>query len=330
MSIFQSVIDLAFKSTSINADVLSGAFSIRLTLDEWANNQDVAASFPGIASPATSRPDFQAAILGGTPLPQHFLPSDITKCSVYEDERYLTIWMPAPEGVLYVWDFENHMGVMWCTTRIIPPWLLGRPILPLIHAYATQSEWCPLHASAVGRNGKFILMVGPGRAGKSTAALSCAAAGWQYAGDDFVLINPKRRLVEPLYTSARLRKSGPEELAARLSRFVFAESNEYDDPKFELRFRTNEQNAFIQGGTIEHVLIPRRRGGQGFEMERAKAGEAFSAMMTHTRLCAPGRTEQLTKKLFSAIRMLPAYFVDTGTDAMAIPAGLQSILDGPS
>lgn len=329
MSIFQSVIDLAFKSTSINADVTSGVFSIHLSLDEWANNQDVTASFPRNTS-QNPKPDFKVAILGGAPLPDQFLPSDIARCSVYEDERYLTVWMPEPESVLYVWDFENHTGVMWCTTPTIPPWLLGRPILPLIHAYASHTEWCPLHASAVGRNGKFILMVGPGRAGKSTAALSCAAAGWQYAGDDFVLINPKRRLVEPLYTSARLRKSGPEELAARLSRFVFAESNAFDDPKFELRFRANERDAFIQGGTIEHVLIPRRRGGQNFEMERARSGEAFSAMITHTRLCAPGRAERLTKKLLSATGMLPAYFVDTGTDAMAIPAGLQSILDGPS
>jgi hypothetical protein len=51
-------------------------------------------------------------------------------------------------------------------------------------------------------------------------------------------------------------------------------------------------------------------------------------MMTHTRLCAPGRAEQLTKKLFSAVGMLPAYFVETGNDVMAIPAGLQPILDG--
>ena len=148
MSIFQSVIDLAFKSTSIDTDVVSGAFSIRLNLDEWANNQDVAASFPGSTS-QSPRPDFKVAILGGTPLPDQFLPSDIARCSIYEDERYLTVWMPKPESVLYVWDFKNHTGVMWCTTRIIPPWLLGRPILPLIHAYASQTEWCPLHASAV-------------------------------------------------------------------------------------------------------------------------------------------------------------------------------------
>jgi hypothetical protein len=327
MSMFGSIIELAFSSTSIDADVVSGAFSIRLRLDEWASKHDVPASFPG-KSQANFRPDFKVAILGGTPLPHRFLPSDISRYSVYEDERYLTIWLPAPDSVLYVWDFESNAGVMWCTTATMPPWMLGRPMLPLIHAYATQTEWCPLHASAVGRNGKFLLMIGPGRAGKSTAALSCAAAGWQYAGDDFVLINPTRRQVEPLYTSARLRVNGPKELAASLSRFIFAESNEYNDPRFEIRFGAREREAFISGGSIERVLIPRRDGGRNFQTERAKPSEVFSAMMTHTRLCAPGRAEQLTKKLFSAVRMLPAYFVETGNDVTAIPAGLQPILDG--
>jgi hypothetical protein len=328
MSIFQSIIALAFDSAPIGIDVSSGPFSVRLHLDEWANEQKVAASLPERRPGASAPPDLTLALLGGTPLPQDFLPSDMSRCAIYEDEHYLTIWMPLPEGVLYVWDFDNNRGVMWCTTPAIAPWVLGRPFLALVNAYTSRTDWCPLHAAAVGRNGRFLLMIGPGRAGKSTAALSCAAAGWQYAGDDFVLINPKLRRVEPLYTSGRLRKSAPAELAGPLSRFVFTETNEFNDPKFELRFRASNNEALIQGGVIEHILIPRRRGGNGFATERAKSGETFSAMMTHTRLCSLGRIEQLTKKLFSATRMHPAYFVDTGNDVAAIPAGLQQILDG--
>ena len=255
--------------------------------------------------------------------------ADSSRCTIYEDESYLTIWMPMPEGTLYIWDFENRRGAMWCTTPEIPPGVLGRPFLPLISSYAIQTEWCPLHASAIGRDGKFLLMLGSGRAGKSVAALSCAAAGWQYAGDDFVLINPKLRRVEPLYTSGRLRKSAPEQLAASLSRFFFAESNDFGDPRFELRFRASEGDALIQGGIIERILIPRRLGGHNFEIERAKSWQTFSAMVTSTRMRAPGRAEQLTKKLFSVTRMLPAHFIDTGSDVTTLPAALQQILERP-
>ncbi len=327
MSIFRSAIELAFESTTIDRTVVAGAFSVRLHLDHWADKQDVAASFPEHRQATDTRTDFKVAMVGGIPLPQQFLPSDTSRCAIYEDDKYLTQWMPMPEGILYMWDFENRRGVMWCTTPVIPAALLGRPFLPLISAYATQTDWCPVHASAVGRDGKFILMVGPGRAGKSTAALSCAAAGWQYAGDDFVLVNPKLRRVEPLYTSGRLRKSAPVELAVNLLPFVFAESNDFNDPRFELRFRERQRGTLIQGGVIEHILIPRRRGGHNFETEPAKSSQTYAAMIAHTRVRAPGRAELLTRKLLSVTRMLPAYFIDTGSDVAAIPTRFQEILD---
>ncbi|WP_315831169.1 hypothetical protein [Bradyrhizobium prioriisuperbiae] len=328
MSIFRSIVELAFKSASIDANVSSGAFSLRLSLDEWANDQDVLSSFAGIETRSNPPSDFRTAILGGTRLPSSFLPSDVSRHAIYEDDRYLTVWLPFPDGVLYVWDFENCAGVMWCTTETMPSWLLSRPILPLLHAYASQTEWCPVHASAVGRNGEFLLMIGPGGAGKSTAALSCVAAGWQYAGDDFVLINPTQRLVKPLYASGRLRVGGPERLAASLSRFIFAESNEGDESRLEMRFSTGDRQIPIEGGTIARVLIPRRRGDPAFQIERARPADAFACMIPFTRVYTPGRAEQLTKKILSAAGMVPAYFVETGRDAMAIPAGLQTILDG--
>lgn len=327
MSVFLSVIDLAFRAASVDARVSSGPFSIRLSIDDWAKRQNVLLSFPENDSAGNKPSDFRVALLGGIDLPKHLLPFDTSRFALYEDKTVIVTWLPAPDAVLYVWDYESCTGVMWCNTEIMPPWLLSRPILPLIHAYATKTEWCPVHASAVGRDNKFLLMVGPGGAGKSTAALSCLAADWQYAGDDFVLINPTQRLVKPLYASGRLRVGGPEQLATGLSRFIFAESNEGDEPRFEMRFGTSDKKDLVQGGTIERILIPRRRGGIAFETEKARPVDVFSAMIPYTRIYTPGRAEQLTKKLLAAAGMVSAYFIDTGRDAMAIPDGLQQILD---
>lgn len=327
MSIFRSIIDLAFTSVSMETDVSSGPFSIHLALDEWAKTQNVLLSFPERAWVIGQPPDFTAVMLGSNRLPQHLLPFDLSRFAFYEDQTFLVTWLPAPDNVLYVWDYESCTGVMWCNTEVMPPWLLSRPILPLIHAYATETEWCPVHASAVGREGKFLLIVGPGGAGKSTAALSCLAAGWEYAGDDFVLINPTQRLVEPLYASGRLRVGGPERLATRLSSFIFAKSNEGNEPRLEMRFGSGEKGGLIRGGAVERILIPRRRGGTAFEIERAKPVEVFASMIPYTRIYTPGRAEQLTKKLLTAAGMVPAHFVETGRDEIAIPAGLQPLLD---
>ena len=47
-----------------------------------------------------------------------------------------------------------------------------------------------LHASAVERNGRAVLMTGESGAGKSTLATLLAARGWRFMGDEFVLLAP--------------------------------------------------------------------------------------------------------------------------------------------
>ncbi|NYT39167.1 HprK-related kinase A [Sphingomonas sp. R-74633] len=53
-----------------------------------------------------------------------------------------------------------------------------------------QRRYLLLHASAVERNGKAVLMTGISGAGKSTLAALLMARGWRLMGDEFVLIDP--------------------------------------------------------------------------------------------------------------------------------------------
>ncbi|MDQ0250132.1 HprK-related kinase A [Sphingomonas kyeonggiensis] len=53
-----------------------------------------------------------------------------------------------------------------------------------------QRRYLLLHASAVERDGKAVLMTGISGAGKSTLAALLMARGWRLMGDEFVLIDP--------------------------------------------------------------------------------------------------------------------------------------------
>ena len=53
-----------------------------------------------------------------------------------------------------------------------------------------QRRFLLLHASAVERNGRAVLMTGISGAGKSTLAALLMARGWRLMGDEFVLIDP--------------------------------------------------------------------------------------------------------------------------------------------
>ncbi|UYY58511.1 HprK-related kinase A [Sphingomonas sp. S2-65] len=58
-----------------------------------------------------------------------------------------------------------------------------------------QRRYLLLHASAVERGGKALLMTGLSGAGKSTLAALLMARGWRLMGDEFALIDPDTGLV---------------------------------------------------------------------------------------------------------------------------------------
>jgi HprK-related kinase A len=58
-----------------------------------------------------------------------------------------------------------------------------------------QRRYLLLHASAVERDGRALLMTGVSGAGKSTLAALLSARGWRLMGDEFALVDPATGLV---------------------------------------------------------------------------------------------------------------------------------------
>ena len=58
-----------------------------------------------------------------------------------------------------------------------------------------QRRFLLLHASAVERDGKALLMTGVSGAGKSTLSALLSARGWRFMGDEFALVDPETGLV---------------------------------------------------------------------------------------------------------------------------------------
>lgn len=58
-----------------------------------------------------------------------------------------------------------------------------------------QRRYLLLHASAVEREGKALVMTGVSGAGKSTLATLLMARGWRFMGDEFTLLDPATGLI---------------------------------------------------------------------------------------------------------------------------------------
>jgi hypothetical protein len=69
-----------------------------------------------------------------------------------------------------------------------------------------------VHAGAVGRGGRGVLLVGRGGSGKSTLALSCALAGLEIVADDYVLLEPDSPMAHAMQSTAKLTEDSAERL----------------------------------------------------------------------------------------------------------------------
>ena len=141
--------------------------------------------------------------------------------------RIGSVWREPVEVLrtLYAGYPEPEGGVPHYTVRIEPPNLrrfarrqvaiagdfVVPDALPLPYAQALlaaemsmnlqvalgERRYLLLHAAAVERDGRAVVMSGLSGAGKSTLAALLGAAGWRFLGDEFVLLDPDTGLVHP-------------------------------------------------------------------------------------------------------------------------------------
>ena len=97
----------------------------------------------------------------------------------------------APEStMLSMWDSTTERGVFWIEDlSMLPSWERSAPLVHLFHWLEAERRHALVHAAAIGRRGKGLLLVGAGGAGKSTAALACLEAGFDYVADDYCLVS---------------------------------------------------------------------------------------------------------------------------------------------
>lgn len=253
------------------------------------------------------------------------VPHPKERSRLYFGADYCMIWVHYSQSILYLLDRTRQRGLVWLEANTAPAWELSRPACPLINAAALDTHWTVAHGAAVGLDGRFIMLAGSGRAGKTTAALACARAGWDYAGDDYVFTDSSNGMVAPLYASARLREdmaSAFHELLASSTRMVTLEDAE---ARYELSL-THLAPARLRGGPIAAMLLPRRRGARRVEFALASPTDAFHALFTNTKASAPGPLASYAKKLAALAGRAPAYFVDTGPDPREIPDAFATFL----
>jgi hypothetical protein len=237
------------------------------------------------------------------------------------------LWLNEAGGYLTVIDRRNRRGLVWFTApERIASWHVARPFLHAIKGLSLHSQWTPIHAAAVARNGEGILIVGMSGAGKTSLAVGCALAGWDYLGDDAVIVRPGPATVGALYSSARLRADTfdlfPRAMAASLG---------ISDDAGELKAEVDMALLRPLGrpeAAIRAIVVPQRTGEAALRFEPISRPAVLHRLMAAARQSLLGDEAPAFAKLASIVGSVPSYFFNPGPDPADVPAALARLLDG--
>ena len=170
-----------------------------------------------------------------------------------------------------------------------------------------------LHASAVERDGRAVLMTGVSGAGKSTLATLLAARGWRFMGDEFALLDPASGTLAPFPRPASL-KNASIMLAGEGRWGPLLEGT----PKGDIRHRVPDRAA-IDGmdshATPALILFPRF--GEAAAARAVAPSEAFARLTqasTNYQMLGEAGFVALTR----LVRDVPAVAIDYPDTATAI------------
>lgn len=176
-----------------------------------------------------------------------------------------------------------------------------------------------LHASAVERDGRVLVMTGQSGSGKSTLSALLGSRGWRFMGDEFVLLDPVSGDAVPFPRLISLKNSAIAAMQAVKPDGRFGPLLA-GTPKGDIRHLVPPGDAIArmgQGGAPALLLFPRF--GYPGEVREVAPGETFMRLtQASTNYVALGEAGFTTLTRF--VRSVPSRAIDyqSGEEAVAL------------
>jgi hypothetical protein len=176
-----------------------------------------------------------------------------------------------------------------------------------------------LHASAVARDGRALLMAGESGSGKSSTALSLIHTGWDWLADDVVLLEPAT--VPRLHGLARGFAFHPE-LAQRLPGLTGEAVAEKQFVEIGGLYPTRRADASRPAA----LLFPKVTGVATSRMERLSNAETLAALLPASGgILTAGAQAQMTA-LRDLVSAVPGYRLHAGQDIFGNGRAVEMLL----
>ncbi len=241
-----------------------------------------------------------------------------------EDIYYL--WLNEADGYLTAIDRGAARGLVWFThPDKIASWHVARPFLHAIKGLSLPSPWTPIHAASVALNGRGVLIAGLSGAGKSSIAMTCALRGWDYLGDDAVLVRAGPARVAALYNSARLREDTfsrfPEVMAACLR-----VSDDAGESKAEIDMALMRPLT-VGEAEISAILVPQPTDWTELHLRPISRSETLRKLMEAAQQSLIGDEPSTFAKLAAVVERVPCYGLVAGGDPEQLSCALSRLVE---
>ncbi len=238
-------------------------------------------------------------------------------------------------GILGMVDAARRAAIWWTRdAALVPDYERGAPFALLLHWWHLlcppapgegAPPACAVHAAAVGtaRDGG-LLLVGRGGSGKSTTALAALAAGFDYAGDDYCLLQPGAAAASgPVAASLFATGKMSDAMLARFSEFAPAVVNPDREPGEKALLFLAREGEFaarlVPALPLRAILLPEVFPGRAetrlVPVGPAAALQALAPSTVFLFPRAPDEGAALLAQLAGVTRRLPAFHLQLGADA---------------
>ena len=199
------------------------------------------------------------------------------------------------------------------------------PLRPILSLWMGMHGRYLFHGAAVGEKDVGVLIIGPSGSGKSTTALACLDAGMAYAGDDQCLLS-----VDDVPYAHSMYGVGKLTVADR-GRFVGltpASDLESRSDSDKVVYFLNRLHATMvcSGFPLRAILLARITGLPETRICRTNSAQGLLALAPSGALHFPATRSGALRCFNSAVRTLPVYNLELGSNVLEIPSKIRGLL----
>ena len=243
----------------------------------------------------------------------------------FEDPPVRGVYQPGMEALSVV-DLGARTAWYWVRDpSVLPYWEQAAPLRQILHWYMATQGIQQVHSGAVGTPDGGVLLVGKGGSGKSTCSLTSLVSDLRYAGDDYVMVSIEPEpWIHSLFNTGKVEPHNLERVPHL--RPAITNADRLHDEKAVVFVEQHFPDRPIAGFPLKAVVLPRITGGPVTRAVPTSAAAALAALAPSTvfQLHTAGR--EAFSFMAALVRQIPAFVLELGEDASAIPDAIADLL----